>query len=63
MCRVSYGLVPLLHSDRGWHLTGTTGVFGAVAAAGRILGLSEQQMEHAFGAALSQTAGSGQFLI
>jgi 2-methylcitrate dehydratase PrpD len=63
MCRVSYGLTPLAHSDRGWHLTGTTGVFGAVAAAGHVLGLTPGQMEHAFGTALSQTAGSGQFLV
>lgn len=63
MCRVSYGLTPLAHSDRGWHLTGTTGVFGAAAAAGHVLGLTSDQMEHAFGTALSQTAGSGQFLV
>jgi 2-methylcitrate dehydratase PrpD len=62
MTRVSYGLVPLSHSDRGFHLTGTTGVFGAVAAAGNILNLTPEQMAHAFGTALSQTAGSGQFL-
>jgi 2-methylcitrate dehydratase PrpD len=63
MTRVSYGLVPLSHSDRGFHLTGTTGVFGAVAAAGNILKLTPEQMAHAFGTALSQTAGSGQFLV
>jgi 2-methylcitrate dehydratase PrpD len=63
MTRVSYGLVPLLHSDRGFHLSGTTGVFGAVAAAGNILKLTPAQMAHAFGTALSQTAGSGQFLV
>ena len=27
------------HYDRGWHITGTTGVFGAAAASGRLLGL------------------------
>lgn len=63
MTRVSYGLVPLSHSDRGWHLSATTGVFGAAAAAGKILGLSAGQLEAAFGTALSQTAGSGQFLV
>lgn len=63
MCRVSYGLIPLSHSDRGWHLTATTGVFGAAAAAGRLLGLDADGLEAAFGTALSQTAGSGQFLV
>lgn len=63
MCRVSYGLVPIDHSDRGFHLTATTGVFGAAAAAGRVMGLSAAQIAHAFGTALSQTAGSGQFLV
>src|SRR5690554_2543330 len=63
MARVSYGLHPILHSDKGFHLSATTGVFGAVAAAGNILGLTTSQLEHAFGTALSQTAGSGQFLV
>lgn len=63
MTRVSYGLVPLSHSDHGWHLSATTGVFGAAAAAGRILGLTAEQLEAAFGTALSQTAGAAQFLV
>jgi 2-methylcitrate dehydratase PrpD len=32
------------HYDAGWHITGTGGVFGAAAAAGKLLGLSEQQI-------------------
>jgi 2-methylcitrate dehydratase PrpD len=43
--------------DRGWHITGLVGPIGAAAAAGRILGLSEQQVLHALGIAASQGAG------
>ena len=32
------------HHDRGWHITGTAGVFGAAAAHGKLIGLTEQQM-------------------
>lgn len=63
MIRVALGLPPLAHSQRGFHLSATTGVFGAAAAAGRVLGLSAAQMEHAFGTALSESAGTGQFVV
>ena len=42
----------------GWCNTGTVNQFGAVATAGRLLGLDRQQMVNAFGIALSQLAGS-----
>jgi len=45
------------HYDRGWHITGTAGVFGAAAAAGKALGLTEQQMVWALGIAASQPVG------
>ncbi len=45
------------HYDVGWHITGTTGVFGAAAAAGKLLGLSEQQLVWALGLAASQPVG------
>lgn len=45
------------HYDAGWHITGTAGVFGAAVAAGRLLGLSEQQMVFALGLAASQPVG------
>ncbi len=41
----------------GFHNQGTTGVFVAVAAAARILGLDSHQTRHAFGIAGSQAAG------
>ena len=42
---------------RGFHPQGTSGVFVAVATAGRMLGLSAQAMQHAFGIAGSMGAG------
>lgn len=50
------------HYDRGYHPTATCGVFGAAAAAGRIMGLNAAQIADALGIALSQSAGSLQFL-
>jgi 2-methylcitrate dehydratase PrpD len=45
------------HYDRGWHITGTAGVFGAAAAAGKLLGLDEERMTWALGIAATQSAG------
>jgi 2-methylcitrate dehydratase PrpD len=50
------------HYDRGYHPTATCGVFGAAAAAGRVMGFTPAQIEDALGIALSQSAGSLQFL-
>lgn len=60
--RLSLGLVPKDHYDRGYHPTATCGTFGAAAAAARVFGLSADQVANAFGAALSQAAGTMQFL-
>src|SRR5579883_600567 len=45
------------HYKLGWHITGTTGVFGSAAAAGRLIGLDEQQMCWALGLAAAQPVG------
>jgi 2-methylcitrate dehydratase PrpD len=45
------------HYDRGWHITGTAGPFGAAIAAGKVLGLDEQRMVWALGLAASQPVG------
>src|SRR6516225_1386602 len=45
------------HYDAGWHITGTAGVFGAAAAIGKLLNLSEKQMIWALGLAATQAAG------
>jgi 2-methylcitrate dehydratase PrpD len=55
-CRIGNSVYPS-HYDVGWHITGTTGVFGAAAAAGRVLGLNEQQMVWALGIAATQSSG------
>lgn len=55
-CRIGNAVYPA-HYDVGWHITGTAGVFGAAAAAGRLLGLNEQQMVWALGIAATQSSG------
>ena len=55
-CRIGKAVYPS-HYDSGWHITGTAGVFGAAAATGRILGLSEQQLVWALGIAATQASG------
>lgn len=45
------------HFDRGWHVTGTMGHLGAAAAAGRLMGLTVEQMRHALSLAATQAAG------
>ena len=61
-CRLALALPGGDHYDRGYHPTATCGTFGAAAAAARVFGLDAKGMESAFGIALSQAAGSLQFL-
>jgi 2-methylcitrate dehydratase PrpD len=49
--------------DRGWHRTAAFGIFGATAAAGKLLGLGVEQMVNAFGIAYSQAAGNRQCIV
>jgi 2-methylcitrate dehydratase PrpD len=55
-CRIGNAVYPQ-HYTTGWHITGTTGVFGAAAASGKLLGLTEQQMLYALGLAATQPVG------
>jgi 2-methylcitrate dehydratase PrpD len=55
-CRIGNAVYPN-HYDVGWHITGTAGVFGAAAAAGKVIGLDRQQMTWALGIAATQSAG------
>lgn len=55
-CRIGNAVYPD-HYAIGWHITGTAGVFGAAAAAGKLLGLDERQMAWALGLAASQPVG------
>lgn len=57
MVRVSLATGPNASRLRGWHLTGTTGTFGAAAAAGNLLGFNEEEMASALGMAGTQSAG------
>jgi len=50
------------HYKKGFHPSATCGIFGAAAAAGFLMGLTKEQYISAFGIALSQSAGSMQFL-
>ena len=45
------------HYERGWHVTGTVGHFGAAAATGRALGLDADRVSNALGTAGTQAAG------
>jgi 2-methylcitrate dehydratase PrpD len=46
---------------KGFHTTGTVGVFGAAMGAGKILGLNPEQLVNALGLAGTQSAGLWQF--
>ncbi|MFZ7104697.1 MAG: MmgE/PrpD family protein [Peptococcaceae bacterium] len=54
--RIALAICPA-HYERGWHVTGTTGTFGAAAAAGRLLELDHLQMTNALGLAAAQPTG------
>ena len=55
-CRMGNAVTPG-HYERGWHITSTCGVFGATAAAAKLLGLDERQVASALGLAATQAAG------
>jgi 2-methylcitrate dehydratase PrpD len=55
-CRLGNSVSPG-HYNRGWHITSTCGVFGAAAAAGKILGLDRRGILAALGNASAQSAG------
>jgi 2-methylcitrate dehydratase PrpD len=55
-CRVGNTVYPD-HYDRGWHITGSTGMLGAAAACARLLQLDEHGTAMALGIAASQPIG------
>jgi len=61
-CRMGMAVNPESHYDRGFHMTGTCGLFGATAAVGCLYGISKDEFIAAFGLNGSQAAGSLQFL-
>ena len=56
-CRIGNAVSPA-HYARGWHITSTCGIFGAAAAAAKLLGLNATQTAHAIGIASSESAGN-----
>ncbi len=55
-CRMGNTVMPG-HYEHGWHITSTCGVFGAAAAAAKILELDEKQIGSALAIAATQAAG------
>ena len=55
-CRIGNSVYPE-HYAMGWHITGSTGMFGSAAACGKLLGLDEQRMTYALAIAASQPVG------
>ena len=55
-CRVGNAIYPD-HYDRGWHITGSTGMLGSAAACSRLLGLDAARTQMALGIAASQPIG------
>ncbi len=55
-CRMGNVIYPD-HYDRGWHITGSTGMLGAAAGCARLLGLDAQRTAMAIGIAASQPVG------
>lgn len=55
-CRLGQSVSPD-HYSVGWHISGTAGIFGAAAAASRLLGNSSEQTRWALGLAATQSSG------
>ncbi|HYY88303.1 MAG TPA: MmgE/PrpD family protein [Chloroflexota bacterium] len=60
--RVGNALNPASAYARGFHPTGVAGVFGAAMAAGRLLRLGANRLEHALGIAGTLASGSLEYL-
>ena len=61
MCRVGLAVPGRFHA-RHYHPTALTGTFAAAAAAGKLYGLTEDELVRAFGICGSQTAGIIEYL-
>jgi 2-methylcitrate dehydratase PrpD len=62
MAKIGKALNPSAHYRRGFHPTGTCGVFGAAVAAAKLLQLHELQLLSAMGIAGSMASGSMEYL-
>ena len=61
MGRAGIAVGPASHMLAGFHPTSMSGVFGAAAAAGRLLNFSATELNHAFGIASSLASGTMEF--
>ncbi len=62
MGRAGIAVGPASHMLRGFHPTSMSGVFGAAAAAGRLLGFDGTGLNHAFGIAATLASGTMEFV-
>lgn len=62
MSRIGMALGVSSHRNRGWHVTGTAGTFGAAAACAKLLHLNVDQTVSALGMAGTQSCGLWAFL-
>ena len=62
IARIGMALGVTSHRNQGWHVTSTAGTFGAAAACGKLLNLTEDQMVSALGLAGTQSFGTWAFL-
>ena len=61
-CRLGRALTAKEVYAKGFHPTAIVGPFSTAAAVGKLIGLDEEQLAHAFGIAASQAAGRTEFL-
>ncbi len=61
-CRLGRALNPKDVYAKGFHPTPIVGPFATAAAVGKLIGLNEEQLAHAFGIAASESAGRTEFL-
>jgi 2-methylcitrate dehydratase PrpD len=62
MARIGKGFGVTSHRQKGWHVTGTAGPFGAAAACAKLMNLNEEQIISALGMAGTQSSGLWAFL-
>lgn len=62
MARIGMGFGVSSHRNKGWHVTGTAGTFGAAAACAKLLGFDAEQITSVFGLAGTQSCTTWAFL-
>jgi 2-methylcitrate dehydratase PrpD len=61
-CRLGRALTAKEVYAKGFHPTAIVGAFSTAATVGKLIGLNEEQLAHAFGIAASQASGRTEFL-